>query len=64
MENNNRFDKVKYDNQYIREHYKQMKIAVKPEIFEDIKAVSASEGKTVTQYIIDIHNEHKENKTG
>lgn len=59
MDNNKKFNKIEYDNNYIKEHYKQMKIAVKPEIFEDIKAVSAMEGKTVTQYIIDIHNEHK-----
>ena len=60
MENNNKkFNKVKYDNQYIKEHYKQMKIAVKPDIYEDIKEYAMIEGKTVTQYIIDIHEEHK-----
>jgi hypothetical protein len=59
MADNNKFDKIKYDNQYIKDHFKQMKIAIKPEIFDDIKEAAAKEGKTVTQYIIDVHFEHK-----
>lgn len=57
-----KFDKVKYDNQYIKNHFKQLKIALKPDLYNDIKETAALEGKTVTQYLIDIHFEHK-NKT-
>lgn len=59
MANNDKFDKIKYDNQYIKDHFKQMKIAIKPDIYDDIKETAAIEGKTVTQYIIDVHLEHK-----
>ena len=53
------FDKVKYDNQYIKDHYRQMKIAIKPELYDDIKEAAVKEGKSLTQYIIDVHLEHK-----
>lgn len=55
----NKFDKVKYDNRYIKDHFKQLKIALKPDLYNDIKETAASECKSVTQYLIDIHLEHK-----
>ena len=62
MKSLDKFDKVKYNNQYNKDNYKRFNISVKPEIYEDIKDTAQSLGKSVTQYIIDLHFNSKYNQ--
>lgn len=57
-QNKNSQAKIKANNKYKKAHYKTLSINLKPEIYDDIKAVAGAENKSIAQYIIDIHNEH------
>ena len=50
--------KIKANNKYKKANYKTLSVYLKPEIVDDIKAVARSEGLSIAQYIVNIHNEH------
>lgn len=51
MENINKFDKVKYDNNYMREHYDALRINVKKGKKELLKAYAKKHGTTINGLI-------------
>lgn len=52
--------KIKANNKYRNAHYKSISVMILPEKAEEIKVTAKAEGKSLAQYIIDIHSEHKE----
>ena len=58
-QNKNSQAKIKANNKYKKTHYSTLSISLKPEIIADIKAVASAEGLSIAQYIVNIHNEHK-----
>lgn len=65
MEENQRKNsaaKIKANNKYRNSHYKSVSIFVKPDIAEEFRSTAKAEGKSLTQYLIDVHREHLKNK--
>ena len=52
--------KIRANNKYRNSHYKSISIMISPEIADDIKATARSEGKSLAQYIVDLHKNHKD----
>ena len=50
--------KIKANNKYRNSHYKSISVMISPQKAEEIKQFAKSEGKSLAQYIIDIHDEH------
>ena len=53
--------KIRANNKYKNSHYKSVSICVKPEIAEELRSTAKAEGKSLTQYITDVHREHLAN---
>lgn len=47
-----KFDKIEYDNNYIKEHYERITILVPKGEKALYRRVASEQGKTVTQFII------------
>ena len=46
-----KFDKVKYDNEYIKNNYKRINLLLKPEIAEEIADYCNSKGISKSQFL-------------
>ena len=54
--------RIRANNKYKKSHYKSISVYVKPDIAEEFRSTAKAEGKSLTQYIIDVHREHLKNK--
>lgn len=61
MDNNNKFDKIKYNREYSEKHYKRFTMYALPEVYEDIKKSAENAEKSVTKYLVDLHLKYKDN---
>lgn len=52
------FDKIRYDNDYLREHYDTIRALVPKGKRDEIKHAAAIQGLSVSQYIVEALEAH------